>query len=1625
MSKVVTAITSKILEPVSMSVSPDPDLGEISVGDDPTIVTITIENNSSDKIRKLNLLISKDQSLLKFRENNEGDVFSPGHGGTCSDVLQPEATCVFKLSFNPRKSGEFIIPVTLNYENLIEPQEKTITIKALTGEPASLVFVNDISTYDLGIIEQTEKITRFLELEIVNSGELSARSVVTSFLNINPTGAFELVSHNCPATIKSKQTCKVKIGYEPKNNEYTDPLVEYKSQLTLTYKRDSKGTQSNLNSYAEFISTTIEAKFKENFKVVDFGVLFTGNKLTKSVKITNVGFRAGIVQELILTDYQNQPITTCRKSATGNILDCNKTLDQFPFVIEDTNACFDNQTRGIEGKVQGASCIFTFTYWPSLKWQSGSQSTHYFNDIKVAIKYDSQWKGQENILVKSDVYNLFAEFLSAGKMEFVNMTVENVLVNPLNITTLGNETSIDLGRIALISSDAYSKIMKITWKNTGENVVLIDAISDKHNPLANTITEIGYNLNTFYKHIKSSASCGFVSPGATCNISYDLAPVLQASSALEDSLMYDDVSDLLKKKKIFTLHYNDGSKFEDNGDPSILRTYNTNLTAKLIKKGSLAFTSPLSSSTTLLNGQSTVKDVCLTNVGTGEVYAIKSDGAENLYPDGTNGWPFKIQDLSTITSSCANPATKDCFDIVYKNSDLLPMIPDPLKFLAVGETCVLSFEVKLADTVRDTSIELTYENDRIFVPLGSNTTSAWPRREAHINSAPVSFKYYDGDYISTDPASYMNYGYLGVTKKTSLSAHFYKPAQLVLSNPLPISSAVLHRPEIFYPLMSSTYPMNVTLTARTIPEMYFPGSFFSATSNGFTKSDEAYLHVNTLNLKGGVYDTEYKMHIGTFPVGESVTAALDVRNSGGSTAVGVTMTELGGVSPIVITAFGGLTIKPFPAFNITNTFFKQVLINFTPTAPGLFKKCFDLSFNNGLAPTEQHTCIYAEAVATAPKIKIDYSDIEVAMPGPVETFSGSYINLNAPLNGADATFTLFSGIKDSAIYAKKVFRFTNTGSVSARRFSYYYMASATNVQVPPGDTQLVSMPTKGCALNMTLLAGDYCEVYIKYKPSKTSSAALTRYLGVIYEVAPSSSQYVTQAAGIRFTALDPAKLSVLNTSPESLNDWSTPTAPLPISESWPLDLTAYNRTTTPHLVLDSMPQTRTFPIVTIKNTSALKASFLYMNPTPGPGVWNIIYTNSFVTVNASRGCFYGDDEFNAAIPANQKGFNSTSVNICQFSVLFFGHETYASCSVWSAPVKTKTVRIGELIDTSCNPYVFKLTYYNNNRSSYESLVFHAKGYIEPNRSTSMPNTPAFTNVTANFVSGSIGRATFSWPELMPLNASWGNIIKYRIYYDTSLLVLNGVNVFKLTGGPAFIETSNTSIRTATINNLVVGKYYYFKVMAVRTYAGLTYLSDTNMPLLTLPIPGADHIYHHETRTLTDKTYLPTPGNRVNGVTTCGLKYFNVSINGTVIKTYKKLVTTPVWNHLITNPAFNTGYPAEGVGSLPHWFGDAAYNLNTQISLYDGSTLLGYPDYLPASMSGNNTDLKVIYQKTCNNNETCDYLYKIAGGDDVDLYYQGVFYAKDTAATAFYRCTAVIKCPTNISKFITDGTCALP
>lgn len=1643
--KVVEAITSAILEPVTLEVSTNPNLGEKSVGAESTPITVTITNNSSDPITKLNLNIGNILSIFNFTPDSSGIATSPGYLGTCASTLAPHQKCTYNLIFTPRKAGKFETPVLFTYENLIEPGSKSFTFSTLTGEPAALTFTNDISKYDFGVLEQTIAEEKTLELEIQNAGGLTAHDATYTLTNTDPSNsAFRIVENHCKLSVAPQEKCKIVVGYKPLNNNYNDQEVKYSGKIVMSYKKDSSGKTDKLNAFLSFTSSTIEAKFSTNYKTLDFGQIIAGNSLKRSVKITNNGYNSGIIKSISFLDANEAIFTTCSKSNTKK-LECNKSLYDFPFVIEDNNNCFEREVKGNIRNLAGESCYFDITYWPSRTYQPGSQAEHNFKNSFLSLTYDSRWLDKTKIVTKNKIFDVTGDFISAGKIVLSSIMIEDQNISDSKIThPTPTIYEADLGRIAKTSDSSTDTYFKITLKNIGESPATLSSLKDGAiSP--KEITDLGFDLNSYYRSIKYS-SCAYIAPGATCNFSYSLSPVIQATSAQEDSLMYDNVSNTLKKYKNFIFSYQDGSTLDDDGSAAINANIEIRLIAKLIAKGYLAFVEPLSQTIPLIiSGNSYTKIINLKNVGTGDIFAIAHHPTNNFFPKGTNGWPYRVIPWPTPLL----PSTKDCYAILYPAG--LPLIsntPDPANFLAPGQSCSLAIESKASETIRNFNSHFTtYTNhSRLFAVGLNNTTELWSRTGAAGVSATITFNYFDGDANADDPLS-VPFGYLKKSKDMVMNSFFMSPANISVTSPLPTTSALLGRPALSYPAITANYPVNSFLSGYTIPASYFESTYFnSGTSNIFTSSSLAITHVKAM----GILQNDIIFHMGTFPVGTDNYAQFSFINSGDGTAKNAQLLEeANSTSPITINSYNGLTAKPFPIFNISANQPVPLRFKFSPTTSGTFSRCYQLDYDNQIGNIwGQRVCVYGEAVATAPKFNIEYQDIDVtydAITGQTtETPSGNWNTLNSPLNvplnaplfGADVTsIANFNSVKGSISYALKLFRFTNVGSATATKFNYAFLSAPsipTNL-ISEVSTRNATGINPTCGTNMTITTGAACEFYIKYKPIKTSVNIFAPYLGIVYDIGLNLNQFISQTSSLQFSAIDPAKLlaSIPGVSSEAVTDWSNPLVPIPQAVSWPINVNNYSAANT-HIITTDKPTITTKTNIQIDNTSAIKASFLSMNPYPGAGVWNTIFSNTTMTIKANRNCFYGDDEYNSSIPESEKGFNTTTTNKCFLQLEFSGDFTYQSCSSYTAPVKTKTVVLGGRIQATCNPYVYSLSFYNYKRSSTEIIAIHLKGFIEPNRS--MAETSVYQNVEAKSTNSSVGSATFTWPLMAPANSSFGPITKYRIYYSTSYADLKVDNIFyNFTTTPIlkYFDTSNAGVNTASIANLLQGKYYFFKVVAIRTYnhptyGALTYISvPSNLPILTLPIPATTYVYDHNTKSLIDKAPLAITGSRTNGIATCATKKYDLNIVGSSKTIPKHLVNTIAWNYIVATPSASTGYPDNDVGTMPHWLSDSAYNMNTNISLYDGSTMPGFPSYDSSKLSGNDLPLKVIYHKTCSNLASCDQLFKVVGGDDVDLYYQGTFYTTDAGISAYHRCFGVILCPTSTSKKITDPSCVAP
>jgi hypothetical protein len=541
--KTVSGAFNKILEPVTVSITPDTELGEMITTEDEKEIVVTITNNSSDELRDVNLVIDTSEKLIDFQPYLDGTSHSPGHNGTCQTVLAAGAECNFKLFLIPRKQGEFNINMTLLYVNKIQPAKREFNFHLIAGEPAFLNFSNDQASYSLGVVEQTEAIQKTLDLEVVNTGGLPARNIVVDFEDGSTkffNKPFSLISHNCPKTLFSKAKCQLHLAYTPRNNNYTDPEEINTASLIMTYENDPSLTQDQLSGYFNFTSSTIEAKFKPNYKVVDYRIngtnIVAGNKRAPvSIRVTNQGYREGILNALIFRKKTPDDIlkgdiaAICTKATAGNILNCqkkrmsdypllfsatdianeitrighsecttncdNNSVFDFPFIIEDLNSCFGSEVVSMfnADTTHSANCVYKITYWPSTDFTKANHDLHNFDSSTMDFRYDSRWKGNVTYVTneaadKKGLFQNVADYLEKAKPKIVKVEMDGVSIDldngqpiiPSNIQELTSTlTRIELGPLAKLAVGIIDPItIKLVIANVGEETLKMTELRD-------------------------------------------------------------------------------------------------------------------------------------------------------------------------------------------------------------------------------------------------------------------------------------------------------------------------------------------------------------------------------------------------------------------------------------------------------------------------------------------------------------------------------------------------------------------------------------------------------------------------------------------------------------------------------------------------------------------------------------------------------------------------------------------------------------------------------------------------------------------------------------------------------------------------------------------------------------------------------------------------------------------------------------------------------------------------------------------------------------------------------------------------------------------------------------------
>jgi hypothetical protein len=456
---------SSIVNQVRLSSDVPKNIGDWSLDSDPLDFTVTVTNNSSHAITALSASLTKLGQIDGLDYTTTTAIaFYPGTGGTCAKRLESGESCTIKLTYEPTQSGRMTYNVKFDYKTLIEAESQSLTFTSLAGTPASLVFTNENSNYDLGIIEQVddepgEKRFPFItRLEIQNRGELSARNLESNLVATNDQpNAFSVTSNTCPELLPRNGICTVDVAYNPFNQDVNDPETTYQSSFSIRYGKDQNDRPATLTGAFKVLSTKIEGRFEKSglqsfcFKLNEetpCGPITVGNTATSSFKVINQGYQDAILKKIVVA--KNDLLVYCEENGQTNLLcyryggnpavsfdetgyECTTvsedgrrhcllsnitknqlTLYQFPFLLQDTDNCMANETR-VSGKdilnVGSERCEVGIKFHPPIDYNKVGQfiAGQEIDElpaagtppIEVGVIYDSLWKDKVNTYLVS------------------------------------------------------------------------------------------------------------------------------------------------------------------------------------------------------------------------------------------------------------------------------------------------------------------------------------------------------------------------------------------------------------------------------------------------------------------------------------------------------------------------------------------------------------------------------------------------------------------------------------------------------------------------------------------------------------------------------------------------------------------------------------------------------------------------------------------------------------------------------------------------------------------------------------------------------------------------------------------------------------------------------------------------------------------------------------------------------------------------------------------------------------------------------------------------------------------------------------------------------------------------
>ncbi len=1562
-----------IEQPITITFDKNIKFGEVLTASDPIDVKITIKNNSSQRIENVTYIIPSDQTYINYRTADlSSPPLFPGFGGTCGSVLESGLICSIYLTFNPQVSGNLDTTMVLNYKNLLNPVSESYQATALIGTPALILYETGNTFFDYGVIEQTELSTNQELFVLKNAGELSAKNISIFMDTLDIPSAFSILSNDCPSVLAQNQTCSVIVEYVSQNNLVTDPPAEYNAELKIDYEKDPSGGTGSLNSKFKFLSTKIQGDFDPlGVMDLDFTPTIVGNQLSRNIKFVNNGFQDAIFKKITFYDSTSTKITDCIKGV-GTMLDCQVPLSSFPFLVDDTNNCFENRITGKNG-IPG-SCMFDIYYQPSVTFANGSQAVNDFNDLTYEIEYDSLYKNNETIIVESNIGEIDSTFLGRGDLEILSVSYNQnsypFIPHPSSFGGLRDEAwSSDFGDIPLLSTVSQSNgwIISVVFRNNGESAITNLVAKTKNPSGADVIlTDFPQVVSDYYTSVKVQ-SCDRIDPGATCTLSMNLRPEERSTNAEEQAEMFDVTG--TPSYRQFVFDYDDGAVLEDDGTSFIGPNFEFLFTAELKRAAYLrvqsretynvAHNSQVSSLTYLHEKKKSYLYIINEGTGTATDVEIKNFASKGfIYNAGLDLYRSEYVNLYPPCRDVTTPTT-------------IHFTLNALGSLAKGAECYIEFET-------DRSLGLgTYPpsgslTDQLFYTDFVSQDEPVNRLDAYSAQLALSFSMrYCFDAANCNIQS---------DTQASFSFNNYSVPVINPSRFWPSFSSIAYRPSFTLNAMNDPVYLDSTAPYGPLAERYyFPGDYGTALSNQFTFTTEAQSFLS--GIIGAEFNSDDSMliHFGTYPVGMEFDFSFSINNFGGTAATDFNF-NITGDPEIATVPFTNISI-PYedPATS------GGVLATGTINAPlaGRYHKYYEFDYVSGYDLTDAYRRsrkyhLVFDTVDNYPKIDVSRKDYDVWLTGTtvneaIQTTSYNHATEWTSDKGTPGAEITITSIKGSTQYAKtRVFLKNNPvgGNLTLNDLQVDFFTAPGTPVIQSTSSFGLYLENSTCLDNMNLPDQGECFFDLRYQPQEYATNK-TVFLNFVYEIAP--DQYISQFIKVNLTPVDPAELNVEYNS--------LPLSPMVLSsgiqESYPISIGTLAGA---HTILSTNPTNITLSNIKITNLSITGASFLKMNPAPTfTAGYSTIFSDAKHLVEANEYCFYGDDGHAGDFDPNGDGigFLSTSVNDCLVRITFYGGVIEDGAAVESVG--------GSLYPLN---HVFQLDFYNDGvNGGSKSFHLHLEGDLEPPRSTGGTITSIETDEN--------GTAELVFTEPVADNeGDWGSIIKYNVYYSLYQSILSNHSSLILSTSFEEVPSGGSPI-TVNFSGLNSGTVYYFKVLAVREYNGSTdpieYFSRTNdMAIDKGVVPVADSVWFYNENIIVNKSDEAQTLNKPDSISHCQAKSYGILDQGVLQNYGQKLLTNSVWTLIKDDLDYNNGQDPKYYW---HWLSDPAVDISVT-----------WPGYTPGVQSVIDAPNSTLYQKTCDD-ETCNDLDILVGGDNVNLFYDGVHYFDGTSFAGFIRCYA--------------------